>query len=133
VGPEWLRFNAFPGAAKRNGFFPEATNGTSAFVGARAGNRTRMPGEEALSVEEVPSTETFRIVRPDGDDWAVVTPGARRVSYRASECADALARAQRIVRNCGGGVIDVLDGDGSLIRTVTVGRRVRGAPDLRVR
>jgi hypothetical protein len=86
-----------------------------------------------MSVEPGARNEAFRIVRPDGDHWAVVTPGARRVSYRASECAEALARAQRIVRNCGGGVIDVLSDDGSLIRTVTVGRRVRGAPDLRVR
>ena len=86
-----------------------------------------------MSVEQALSTETFRIVRPDGDEWAVVTPGARRASFRSPHYSDALARAQRIVRNCGGGVIEVLGDDGSLLRTLTVGRRVRGAPDLRVR
>jgi len=84
-----------------------------------------------MSVEDVPST--LRIVRRDGDQWAVVTPGARRASFRAARFSDAMARAQRIVRNCGGGVIDVVGDDGSLTRSVTVGRRVRGAPDLRVR
>jgi hypothetical protein len=86
-----------------------------------------------MAAEQQPSTETSRIVRRDGDQWAVVTIGARRASFRTPNYSDALARAQRIVRNCGGGVIDVVGEDGSLIRSVTVGRRVRGAPDLRVR
>jgi hypothetical protein len=86
-----------------------------------------------MAAGQEPHNDTFRIVRRDGDQWAVVTLGARRASFRTPHYSDALARAQRIVRNCGGGVIDVLAEDGSLIRTVTVGRRVRGAPDLRVR
>ena len=76
---------------------------------------------------------TIRIVRPDAGEWAVVTPGAARASFRTARCSDAVARAQRIVRNCGGGSIDVLDEAGAVVRQVSVGRRVRGAPDLRVR
>jgi hypothetical protein len=74
-----------------------------------------------------------RIVRPDGPDWTVLTPGARRASYRSAQCSEAVARAQRIVRNGGGGVVDVLDDSGSVVRTLTVGSRTRGAADLRVR
>jgi Uncharacterized protein conserved in bacteria (DUF2188) len=74
-----------------------------------------------------------RIVCPDGDDWTVLTPGARRASYRGANRSEALARAQRIVRNGGGGVIDVLDAAGAVVRTLTVRSRLRGAVDLRVR
>jgi Uncharacterized protein conserved in bacteria (DUF2188) len=74
-----------------------------------------------------------RIVCRDGDDWTVVTPGSRRASYRGANRSEALARAQRIVRNGGGGLIDVLDESGSVVRTLTVRSRARGAMDLRVR
>lgn len=74
-----------------------------------------------------------RLVRPDGSDWTVVTPGAHRASYRSDRRSEAVARAQRIVRNIGGGIVDVLDESGTVVHSVHVGTRTRGAPDLRVR
>jgi hypothetical protein len=72
-------------------------------------------------------------VRPDGNDWAVLTPGANRASFRSDRRSEAVARATRIIRNAGGGVVDVLDESGDVVQSVSVGARSRGAPDLRVR
>jgi hypothetical protein len=96
-------------------------------------SHTRITGFAALRCGEPQDMDNHRIVRPDGPSWTVVTPGSSRASYRSNQCSEAVARAQRIVRNGGGGVVQVLDDSGVVVRSLTVGSRTRGAADLRVR
>ena len=74
---------------------------------------------------------TRRLVRYDGDGWVVLSPGAERASYRSHDRGEAIARARRIVRNIGGGEIEVHDQGDRLERVVEVRRSRASRPDLR--
>jgi len=72
-----------------------------------------------------------RLVRYDGEGWVVVSPGAERASYRSPDRGEAIARARRIVRNIGGGEIEVHDRGDRVERVVEVRRSRATRPDLR--
>ena len=56
-----------------------------------------------------------RHVVPDGDDWKVVAPGAKRASVRADTQAEAIDRAREIIRKDGGGEL-IVQGENGRIR-----------------
>jgi hypothetical protein len=79
------------------------------------------------------TTTTHRLVRFDGVNWVVVAPGAERVSFRSDDRGEAIARARRIVRNLGGGQVEICGEHGNVERVVTVTRSLAQEPDLRPR
>ena len=79
------------------------------------------------------TTTPRRLVRFDGANWVVVAPGADRVSFRSDDRGEAVARARRIVRNLGGGEVEICSEDGAVERVVTVTRSLAQEPDLRPR
>lgn len=67
------------------------------------------------STDQTPEQEILRDVVPDdGGGWNVLKPGSSRVSVHTRTKKDAIARAQRIVRNAGGGQVRVYDREGHL-------------------
>lgn len=72
-----------------------------------------------------------RIVRFDGRDWVVVAPGADRASFRSSDRGEAVARARRIIRNLGGGQVEICDERDTVQRVIEVTRSRASEPDLR--
>lgn len=74
---------------------------------------------------------SHRLVRFDGRGWVVVAPGADRVSYRSSDRGEAIARARRIVRNLGGGQVEICGERDTVERVIEVTRSPASEPDLR--
>lgn len=76
-----------------------------------------------------------RLVEADGDDWVVRSRASDRVSFRGPRRADAVARAKEIVRNLGGGVVEIRGRDGTVEHLATVVPRppVRRRPRRRDR
>jgi len=60
--------------------------------------------------------KNVRIVLPDGEgDWNVKKPGADRASGNFDSKADAIDRARQILRNSGGGELQIRDRHGKII------------------
>jgi len=59
------------------------------------------------------TTNNSRHVTPDGNDgWKVTAPGASRASARTTTQAAAIERGREILRNAGGGELNVHGRDG---------------------
>jgi hypothetical protein len=81
----------------------------------------------------MPETVT-RTVEHDGESWVVRSSAAGRVSYRTTTRGNAVARAKEIVRNLGGGQVEIHAPDGHVEQVARVApaprgrRRSRGRP-----
>jgi hypothetical protein len=67
----------------------------------------------------MPETVT-RLVLHDGDAWVVRSRTGDRASFRDTTRANAVARAKQIVRNLGGGLVEIHGPDGALEQVATV-------------
>lgn len=67
-----------------------------------------------------------RFVVHDGESWVVRSGPGSRVSFRDPSRANAVARAKEIVRNLGGGVVEIRGLDGALEQVATVPRPLQG-------
>lgn len=61
-----------------------------------------------------------RLVEADGEGWVVRSRASNRVSFRTANRADAVARAKEIVRNLGGGRVEIRGRDGAVEQLATV-------------
>jgi hypothetical protein len=65
--------------------------------------------------------KNVRIVQPDGEgDWDVKKPHADRASGNFDHKTDAIDRAREILRNTGGGELQIRDKHGKIIDSDTV-------------
>lgn len=71
-------------------------------------------------------SEVTRLVEYDGQQWVVRAPASGRASYRGASRPNAVARAKQIVRNLGGGLVEIHARDGSLEQSASVHPRPGG-------